>query len=210
MSEDKQDQSYKYGLSAKIKKIFIELHGYSFFHSPSEIRNVDKRFIGREKIKNKLKAILVNSDTKSGAYLVTGYRGMGKSSFVSKAIEEIDPSRTRPFIFEKILRIFALLLFLSFFQIWSFQLPVIVSAAIVSAVILMFTSLYLFRSDHNRNDLKICKKEGLIEHVLWPILNTFVIIKSKDSENKFREFIQVIHLTVFIHLITILLSQTLF
>lgn len=74
--------------SSKIKKVLIELHNYDFFHSPSEINNLDPRFIGRSKIIERIKAIFSFSATKSGAYLVAGYRGIGKSSFISKALYE--------------------------------------------------------------------------------------------------------------------------
>lgn len=72
--------------SARIKNIYIELPDYEFFHSPSGISRRDKRLIGRKKVKNKLLTILQNSKTKAGAYLVTGYRGMGKTSLVREII----------------------------------------------------------------------------------------------------------------------------
>ena len=47
-------------------------------------------FIGRSSIVDKLSAWLTDTNKKnySGAYLVTGYRGMGKSSFVYEAIKK--------------------------------------------------------------------------------------------------------------------------
>lgn len=76
-------------LSSKIKTIFIELKDYTFFHRPTDVRQTDKRFIGREKVLERLKAILTKSEAKSGAYLVTGFRGMGKTSVVNKAIADL-------------------------------------------------------------------------------------------------------------------------
>lgn len=76
-------------LSSKIRDLYIGLHGYSFFHSPSNPKQKDKRFIGRKEITSRLKAILTHAETKSGAYLITGYRGMGKTSLVNNVLGEI-------------------------------------------------------------------------------------------------------------------------
>lgn len=80
--------------SAKIKDVYIELKGYEFFHSPfyksedSDKQEYDcsKRFIGREKILKRIESILKNTKIKSGAYLITGFRGMGKTSVIRQAI----------------------------------------------------------------------------------------------------------------------------
>lgn len=90
---------------SKIKHILIELHDYRFFHGPSEIDKPDSRFIGRKGIINKLKAILTADERKSGSYLITGYRGMGKSSFVSKAISEISSCKSEPRITARLVRL---------------------------------------------------------------------------------------------------------
>lgn len=74
--------------TARVKSIYIELPGYEYFHSPSGINRKDDRFIGREAIIKRLKTILNNSKTRAGAYLITGYRGMGKTSLVRKVIAD--------------------------------------------------------------------------------------------------------------------------
>ncbi|MEO0898494.1 MAG: ATP-binding protein, partial [Bacteroidota bacterium] len=76
--------------SSFIKDIYLDLGDYKFFHSPSSKDRRDKRLIGRDFIKNRIKTILKNSDSKAGAYLVTGFRGMGKTSAVREALREID------------------------------------------------------------------------------------------------------------------------
>lgn len=76
-------------LSSKISNVLIELHKYSFFHSPTSTHQVDPRFLGRKALRKKLKGLLENTETKSGSYLITGYKGMGKSSFVNKVLHEI-------------------------------------------------------------------------------------------------------------------------
>lgn len=75
--------------SAKLKRVFIEIYNYSFLHGFAENGKPDNRFIGRERLLEHFKSILTKSERKSGIYLVTGYRGMGKTSFVNKAIEEV-------------------------------------------------------------------------------------------------------------------------
>ena len=76
-------------LSAKIKHIYIELNRYSFFHNPSNVKMQDSRFIGREKLIERLKTILSNNETRSGAYLITGFRGVGKTTFVNRVVSEV-------------------------------------------------------------------------------------------------------------------------
>ncbi|WP_192579045.1 hypothetical protein [Fibrisoma limi] len=69
-----------------IKNIYIELpRGYVFKHHSLE--DDDKEdFLGRQNIKRDFLNVLMYGQ-KRGAYLVTGYRGMGKTSFVSQVIE---------------------------------------------------------------------------------------------------------------------------
>ncbi|WP_340203495.1 ATP-binding protein [Ascidiimonas sp. W6] len=81
--------------SARIKHVYIELKDYRFFHSPysdqlDRENEIDSRFIGRRKAKNKVIEILRSSKTQSGAYLVAGYRGMGKTSLVRRAISQFN------------------------------------------------------------------------------------------------------------------------
>lgn len=49
----------------------------------------DHRFVGRKKLIEKLRGLLNDSETKSGAYLITGYRGAGKTSLVNKVLAEV-------------------------------------------------------------------------------------------------------------------------
>lgn len=84
--------------------ITIPLMGFNGFHHVSDYESKDdfEDFIGREGVLDKFKAWLEDSEEKrtlwkfrmtrkkySGAYLITGFRGMGKSSFVYKAILDV-------------------------------------------------------------------------------------------------------------------------
>lgn len=77
--------------SSRLKDLYIELHDYSYFHSPSELGNLDKRFTGRREVLERLKLLLTDHETPAGAYLITGYRGAGKSSLVAQALADISP-----------------------------------------------------------------------------------------------------------------------
>lgn len=78
------DQKYAY--RTYIKDLFLELPDYKHHHSPFH-GDADERFIGREKIHKRLLSILKNGE-ENGAYLITGYRGMGKTSFVKKVVSD--------------------------------------------------------------------------------------------------------------------------
>ena len=71
--------------SSKVKRVNIPIPGFTFFHKASSEEEVDPKFIGREQISDKLYSWL-KDDPKGGSYLVTGFRGMGKSSFVGRVL----------------------------------------------------------------------------------------------------------------------------
>lgn len=72
-----------------IAPISVELPNYDFYHSPFETSIPDSRFIGRKKLREKFKELLQKNKTKSGAYLITGFRGMGKTSFVKRVLRDV-------------------------------------------------------------------------------------------------------------------------
>lgn len=80
-------------ISAKIKDVYIELKDYKFLHSPFHASEfVKNRFVGRGKVKKRLKVLLTRSEGSSGTYLITGFRGMGKTSLLREAINEVNQS----------------------------------------------------------------------------------------------------------------------
>lgn len=75
-----------------IKNVAIQLHeDFSFENSPY---NKEGNFIGRDKLEKKFLEFL-KSKEKKGVFLVTGFRGMGKTSFVNKVLEEYDKKKNR-------------------------------------------------------------------------------------------------------------------
>lgn len=75
-----------YSQHAFNKNIAIELQNYKYHHHPLD-GSEDDRYIGRERIEMQFLQYL-ESGSPRGSYLVTGYRGMGKTSFVNKVISQ--------------------------------------------------------------------------------------------------------------------------
>jgi len=115
--------------SSRIKSIYLELKDYSYYHNPSEINNPDKRFIGRKEMKKKLRNLLTRSKTNSGTYLVTGFRGMGKTSFVNQVLSEILDTST----------VLEFTKFLFRFSIWAW-----IASFINSLYVITFSSIIIF------------------------------------------------------------------
>lgn len=76
---------------SNLHNMIIPLYGFNHYHHANNCEEDIEDFIGRDSIIDKLSAWLKDSPkTKySGAYLITGYRGMGKSSFVHKAVAKL-------------------------------------------------------------------------------------------------------------------------
>ena len=73
-------------LNSKISKIRIELPHYSFSHSSAG--DSPHAFIGRERVKEKIKQVIEDSPDEPGVYLIAGNRGVGKTSLISHVIKE--------------------------------------------------------------------------------------------------------------------------
>jgi predicted AAA+ superfamily ATPase len=85
-SNDIPEMNSTHAFKAYNKAICLEIPDYEFNHRPVGQFESDL-FVGREKIKDDFVNVLLNGQD-NGAYLVTGYRGMGKTSFVQKVINE--------------------------------------------------------------------------------------------------------------------------
>lgn len=79
--------------SSKVKRINIPLPSFTFVHKSWFSGHIDNAtsgyIIGRDRIIEKLKSWLTKEKTNGGVYLVTGYRGMGKTSFVNRVLFEL-------------------------------------------------------------------------------------------------------------------------
>ena len=98
---------------SKIKDIYIEIHNYTFYHNPDEGSVENARFIGRKKQVERLEMMLTQSESKSGAYLITGYRGMGKTSLVNQTLAHIRREQQGLPSFGRFLRWYVILAFIN-------------------------------------------------------------------------------------------------
>lgn len=159
------DKQKKHSNSSKIKTIRIGLFNYRFFHGPSAIGNVDNHFIGREDLIRRFKMILTANETKSGAYLVSGYRGMGKTSFVNKVISEINNESKHSMLFFRNIQI-AMLVFLTIFinhaflkmkLIWlpTLIIPFIIMLILINKLTEQIQKSKTEKPKHDKSKLKI-------------------------------------------------------
>lgn len=79
--------------SSKVKRVNIPVPSFEYVHKSwisKWLGNSSPCFlIGRDHIIEKLKAWLTKEKTDGGSYLITGYRGMGKTSFVNRVLYEL-------------------------------------------------------------------------------------------------------------------------
>lgn len=167
--------------SSKVKRVNIPIPEFTFFHKASSEEKVDPKFIGREQISDKLYSWL-KDDRIGGSYLVTGFRGMGKSSFVGRVLNEL----TQNELTKKTTRfrnVFAYLSFLSAFPVYFFCNNIILFfiffIVVISVVICIF---YISRID---NKIKRCNFEYLLRKEARSLRKVNYKNKFKDKFKKF-------------------------
>ncbi len=74
------------------KAIVIKLNKFSFLHGEAGTDDNDL-FVGRKYLIEKIVNILKKTSKNRGSYLISGYRGVGKTSVINRAIEEYYPTR---------------------------------------------------------------------------------------------------------------------
>ena len=81
-------------LNSRNERVILELPNFSYCHSSQTQTKNQSFFLGRPSLLRKLINLLSASTNKTGVYLVTGDRGVGKSRLVEKVIEETSLNRT--------------------------------------------------------------------------------------------------------------------
>lgn len=176
--------------SARIKNLYIELNEYAYFHSPSEIGRIDRRFTGRTRILKRLKSLFTDYETPSGAYLVTGYRGAGKSSLVARALSEVSSASGASRRESRLLRLLVPILPLSllgglFDSHWMWVL--VGGLALLLLVYLLWTDPkfpgLLERSEHR--DVYLIRLKEVISRYLRPTYP-----KSSNAEPRYYDLLR--------------------
>lgn len=121
---------------AKIKDIYLELPDFSYFHSPSGRFRDNPKMVGRKRIKRKLYGLLTNAETKTGSYIITGFRGVGKTSLVNQVINQLQP---RGILFSQSLSVIFTWLLIHWLRA-KFQLDTLFIAGIMPVLVVVFWS----------------------------------------------------------------------
>lgn len=167
---------------SKIENIYIPLPNFDFFHQASDLDGVDKKFVGRTRISQTLKNYLScqKENSFSGSYLITGYRGMGKSSFVGKVIKEmIDEEESQMPIIKPFSR--------------NKTKQIVSSLFIISPIIITSTTLILLSFINTNTPLFWCIVLGIF--LLFFCIPFYYIYKGITATNSHRH-IHYIHLNL--------------
>lgn len=81
-------------LSSRNKRINILLENFHFYHQPTSDKEEDPKYINRHNPEHQLRNWLEREESHHGVYLITGYRGMGKSSLVGKVLHDLKKDNT--------------------------------------------------------------------------------------------------------------------
>ena len=200
-----EDRKKKYNAySSKIKRIYIELHNYSFYHGPSEVNDIDDRFIGRTKILEKLKSILSRGNTKSGVYLVTGHRGMGKSSFVNKAIEELNPSFS---FYRFVSRYFRIILFTIILNVFYIFLDHNTDIQFYSFLSIALFTIFVFLTTHpKKQELEYNNFKSILKIFKKKLILSFSIFQIQHNRIPQKRFINICQ-DVFISSLAVIITK---
>ena len=79
--------------SSRIKRVNIPVPSFEYVHKSwiagQKGTTTLGLMIGRDRIIEKLKTWLIKEKSNGGSYLITGYRGMGKTCFVDRVLYEL-------------------------------------------------------------------------------------------------------------------------
>ena len=191
--------------SSKVKRINIPIPEFKFFHKASSEEKVDPKFIGREQISDKLYSWLKNDPT-GGSYLVTGFRGMGKSSFVGRVLNKLVRRTTMKeyitgvaFFLSNILGFIFLLYFWDDFSIHHHWYSILEASGwtIVGGVLFTLDILslyhicYIFNYDKNVYKKRQTKFKKLMRQEFSG--NDIGLLKRKENNIIWKRVCQVLH-----------------
>ena len=128
--------------SSQIWRIIVPLPNYKYFHRASEPEHLDPNYIERSPFSSRLRGWLTDNSANGGTYLITGYRGAGKSSFVSSVICDLKKRQTiKNFLFYSLL---SLLMGIVYILIEILNCSSNSNFNISWSIIIIFISLFFF------------------------------------------------------------------
>lgn len=142
----------------KNRRMYISVPNFSFHHATDEFSG----FIGRVKIKERLKELLTSeSENKfSGAYLVTGNRGVGKTTFVNKVKDEINTGKMSKRLKDSIvLMVFAVLINPCFrlCSIYDWSIKSLYALIFISSILSVVNIFIYVCKDAKKENTNFCK-----------------------------------------------------
>lgn len=191
--------------SSKVKRINIPVPSFEYIHKSRFSNKQDyakpNTLIGRDRIIEKLKTWLTKEETDGGTYLITGYRGMGKTSYVDRVMYEL---AAEPSFWKNVLgtSLFALVITLSVFAIsnnYKCSWVVCAGLAILFSLIVFLIIYNWYKIKEHLKKWIFCKKasiyytekKGKKKRSLRWLIDTFKIHRSISN----KEWTRIINLT---------------
>jgi len=172
-------------LDSKIKKLQIELPHYSFSHSSTE---ESQHFVGRMQMLQKLRKLVESTIDKTGVYLVTGNRGVGKTSLVSQVISQTSLRRNSNFF--RGLRYFFILLFsvgLTQFCFQRFGIHEAVSYTITGILFFISLAFTYYFNDYRYKTLRQQRFWTKQKLGLLSVLNGSIYVFLPNFQDRYRK-----------------------
>lgn len=196
---DVKDHKY----SAKKPTLFIELHNFSFRRDMFQTDTED--FIGRKHIRNRLKAILNYTKACSGTYLITGSRGVGKTSLVNKVLSELSQGDKISAGMIRFLTLIISMLIITgvmkVFNLYEYEssiTPYVIISIIIIAIIVLLRYICCYSSYR--------KKEHLFNYNLNIIIRELILWNKKPNRaGKTYQFAKIFTCVLMIQLLYIVL-----
>ena len=171
----RNEHFFRFASAKRYLKIFVP--GFAFKHDDND-KGKD-RFVGRE-IQIRRLFMWLTSDSKSGSYLITGYRGMGKSLLVKRVIDMIsrEPKAYKEILFQGVVFLTFSASFLCFVSkvLWGAFISLMLAVMLVLALELTRQMNYI------KYEIKI--RKAPLHHIFDKNLLTKVWLKLKDRRGR--------------------------
>jgi hypothetical protein len=199
-------------LTSKTEKVFIELPNYTFNHSTLTSNMPKSSFLGRKELINWLKSLIIHTSSKTGVYLVTGNRGVGKSSLIDKVIDDTSFKKGTFSDFVKYMS--TILFFVVILQYCSYRFEDIETHKCPIIIFLSILSIFLFfmigHVSHHRRKAILYKKRNFCRAIGRTFLAALIDTKTAPEYSmpfmKSKYFLRILFISCLIQLLYMLFS----